>query len=51
LNEIESVEKIRIGEKTIVRNLRRRERIPDNDLPEIVKAYQEFRLKYVEPGI
>jgi type I restriction enzyme M protein len=51
LNEIESVEKIRIGEKTITRNLRRRERIPDNDLPEIVKAYQEFRLKYVEPGI
>jgi type I restriction enzyme M protein len=45
------VEKIPIGEKTIVRNLRRRERIPDNDLPEIVKAYQEFRLKYVEPGI
>jgi type I restriction enzyme M protein len=50
LKEETVVEKIRIGEKTIVRNLRRRERIPDNDLPEIVKAYQEFRLKYVEPG-
>jgi type I restriction enzyme M protein len=51
LKEETVVEKIRIGEKTIERNLRRRERIPDNDLPEIVKAYQEFRLKYVEPGI
>ena len=51
LKEETVVEKIRIGEKVIERTLRRRERIPDNDLPEIVKAYQEFRLKYVEPGI
>jgi type I restriction enzyme M protein len=51
LIEVESVEKIRIGEKVIERNLRRRERISDNDLPEIVKAYQEFRRQYPEPGI
>jgi type I restriction enzyme M protein len=51
LIEVESVEQIRIGEKVIERNLHRRERIPDNDLPAIVKAYQEFRRQYPEPGI
>ena len=47
---VDETEKIRIGDKTVERRLRRRDKIEDNDLPEIVKAYREFRLKYPEPG-
>jgi hypothetical protein len=33
-----------------VRTLHRKERILDDDLPEIAKAYAEFRAKHPEPG-
>jgi type I restriction enzyme M protein len=43
-------EKVRIGGTMEVRTLHRKERILDDDLPEIAKAYAEFRAKYPEPG-
>ena len=33
-----------------VRTLHRKERILDDDLPEIAKAYAEFRAKHPEPN-
>lgn len=44
-------EKVRIGGKLEVRTLHRKERILDDDLPDIAAAYSEFRTKYPEPGI
>jgi type I restriction enzyme M protein len=49
--EIDTVEKIRIGEKVIERPLKRREKIVDDDLPIIAEKYREFRSEYPEPGI
>ncbi len=43
-------EKVRIGGSMEVRTLQRKERILDDDLPEIAKAYAEFRAKHPEPG-
>ena len=43
-------EKVRIGGNLQVRMLHRKERILDDDLPEIAKAYAEFRAKHPEPG-
>jgi type I restriction enzyme M protein len=43
-------EKVRIGGTMEVRTLHRKERILDDDLPEIAKAYAEFRAKHPEPG-
>jgi len=43
-------ERIRIGGKQVERTLRRKRRIPDNDLPLIAEAYLEFRRKNPEPG-
>jgi len=42
-------EKVRIGGGLQVRTLHRKERILDDDLPEIAKAYAEFRAKHPEP--
>lgn len=50
LEEQEESERIRIGGKVVVRTLRRKKRIIDDDLPEIAKAYQAFREKHPEPG-
>lgn len=44
------VEKVRIGGKLEIRTLNRKERILDDDLPDIAAAYTEFRTKYPEPG-
>ena len=44
-------EKVRIGGKLEVRTLHRKERILDDDLPDIAAAYAEFRAKYPEPGL
>jgi type I restriction enzyme M protein len=44
-------EKVRIGGKLEVRTLHRKERILDDDLPDIAAAYAEFRAKHREPGL
>ena len=43
-------ERVRIGGKLETRILHRKERILDDDLPEIAKAYAEFRANNLEPG-
>ena len=43
-------EKVRIGGGLQVRTLHRKERILDDDLPEIAKAYAEFRAQHPEPS-
>jgi type I restriction enzyme M protein len=50
LEEQEESERIRINGKSVTRTLRRKRKIADNDLPEIAKAYREFRSKNPEPG-
>ncbi|MCD9501970.1 N-6 DNA methylase [Photobacterium phosphoreum] len=45
------VEKIRIGSEIKTRTLSRKTRIIDNDLPDIVEAFFEFRAENSEPGI
>ena len=43
-------EKVRIGGRLEVRTLHRKERILDDDLPDIAAAYAEFRARHAEPG-
>ena len=47
--DLEQIETITVGGRKVARTLRRRERIPDNDLPEIAKRYHAFRREYPEP--
>ena len=48
--DVEQIETITVGGRKVARTLRRRERIPDNDLPEIAKRYHAFRREHPEPG-
>lgn len=50
LQDVVMEEKVRIGGSLQTRLLRRKERILDDDLPEIARAYAEFRAKNPEPG-
>ena len=50
LEDYEETERIRIGGKNVVRTLRRKKKILDDDLPEIAKEYRTFRQKNSEPG-
>ncbi len=50
LQDVTVSEKVRIGGKLETRLLHRKERIVDDDLPEIAKAYAEFRAHNPEPG-
>lgn len=50
LQDVTMEEKVRIGGSLQTRLLHRKERILDDDLPEIAKAYAEFRAKNPEPG-
>jgi len=43
VEEVEHRERIRVGGRSIVRVLRRKEKTVDNDLPRIAEAYQVFR--------
>ena len=43
------IETITVGGRKVVRTLRRRERIPNNDLPEIANRYRAFRREHPEP--
>ncbi|MDD9984362.1 MAG: hypothetical protein OXU81_23880 [Gammaproteobacteria bacterium] len=47
---IEQVEIIATGGRKVARTLRRKERIVDDDLPEIAKRYRAFRQEHPEPG-
>lgn len=50
LIDVLQYERVRIGNRWEQRPLRRKERILDDDLPEIAKAYAEFRAQNPEPG-
>jgi type I restriction enzyme M protein len=50
LEDVEEVERIRIGGQLVTRTLRRKRKIVDDDLPRIATAYREFRSKNREPG-
>ena len=50
VEEVEHRERIRVGGKSVVRVLRRKEKIVDDDLPRIADAYQAFRASNPEPG-
>ncbi len=44
------LETITMNGRKVTRTLRRKTRIPDNDLPEIAKRYRAFRQEHSEPG-
>jgi type I restriction enzyme M protein len=50
LQDAEESERIRVAGKMVVRTLRRKKKIPDDDLPLIAEAYWKFREKNEEPG-
>ncbi len=50
LEDIEDSERIRLHGKVVIRTLRRKKKIPDNDLPKIADAYRAFRVENPEPG-
>lgn len=50
LEDAEESERIRIGGTVVVRTLRRKRRILDDDLPSIAEAYRVFRVEHPEPG-
>ena len=47
--DVEQIETITVSGRKVGRTLRRRERIPDNDLPEIARRYHAFRRDHPEP--
>ncbi|AWL13323.1 Site-specific DNA-methyltransferase (adenine-specific) [Saliniradius amylolyticus] len=49
--EEEVEERIRINGQNVVRKLKRRSKILDDDLPKIAKAWREFRANNLEPSI
>ncbi len=49
--EEEVEERIRINGKNVVRKLKRRSKILDDDLPKIAKAWKEFRANNPEPSV
>ena len=50
LRDVAVEEKVRIGGSLQTRLLHRKERILNDDLPDIAKAYTEFRRQHPEPG-
>ena len=48
--DVEEVETITVGGRRVARTLRRKQRILDDDLPEIAKRYRAFRQEHPEPG-
>jgi type I restriction enzyme M protein len=48
--DVEEVETITIGGRKVVRTLRRKAKIVDDDLPEIAMHYRAFRREHSEPG-
>jgi type I restriction enzyme M protein len=50
LEVVEHKERVRIGGRSVVRVLKRKERTRNNDLPDIAAAYAAFRSMNPEPG-
>jgi type I restriction enzyme M protein len=50
LEDVEEVERVRVGGQLVTRTLRRKKKVVDDDLPRIAEAYREFRSKNREPG-
>ncbi|MEW6733540.1 MAG: restriction endonuclease subunit M, partial [Acidobacteriota bacterium] len=50
LEDTEEIERIRVNGNHVIRTLRRRKKIVDDDLPQIAKEYHEFRKSNPEPG-
>jgi type I restriction enzyme M protein len=50
VEEVEHRERIRKNGKSVVRVLRRKEKVLDDDLPRIAEAYRAFRANNQEPG-
>ncbi len=50
VKQVEERERIRVNGKSVIRVLRRKEKVVDDDLPEIGRLYQEFRAQNEEPG-
>ena len=50
LETVHKREMVRLGGKEVERTLVRKQKVIDNDLPEIAAAYERFRDKYPEPG-
>jgi type I restriction enzyme M protein len=50
LEDREETERVRSRAEWVTRKLRRKRRIPDNDLPGIATAYRDFRAEHPEPG-
>jgi type I restriction enzyme M protein len=51
LEDVEEVERIRTNGHFVTRTLQRKRKKLDDDLPEIAKAYCDFRKKNAEPGV
>jgi type I restriction enzyme M protein len=51
LTEAQHRERINVGGRSVLRILRRKEKLPDNDLLEIGPAYRAFRSTNAEPGV
>ena len=50
VEEVEYRERLRVGDKSVVRVLKRREKLVDNDLPRVADAFADFRKANPEPG-
>ena len=48
--EVEEVETVTLNGREVARTLRRKEKIVDDDLPEIARRYRAFREEHPEPG-
>jgi type I restriction enzyme M protein len=48
---VAETETVRFGGKKVTRTLQRQQKIVDDDLPKIAKAYREFRSQNAEPGL
>ncbi|WP_082673908.1 N-6 DNA methylase [Thiohalocapsa sp. ML1] len=50
LEDQDETERVRYRGEWVTRTLKRKRRIPDNDLPAIAAAYRKFRAEHPEPG-
>ena len=50
LVDVQKEEKVRVGGKLVTRNLTRKQRILDDDMPVIAEEYRKFRQKHPVPG-
>jgi len=50
VEEVEHRERVRVGGKSVLRVLRRKDKTLDDDLPRIAEAYRVFRAENAVPG-